>query len=99
MYIIFSDENLLSLTPYSCCRKNSACYGNTIRENMSQFWIELPLTINMTLINEQGCMNIFSERLDEICVIIFIVVGVVFVLQVRAAQHLPLKFYYFICRF
>lgn len=36
----------------------------------------------MTLINEQGCFKVFSERLDEICAIIFIVVGIVFLLQV-----------------
>lgn len=50
---------------------------------MSQFWIELPPSINITLINEEGCLSIFSERLDEIGVIIFIVVGIVFIVQVR----------------
>lgn len=81
MKIIFSDEDAPSLTPYSCCKKSSVCYGNTNRDK-SQIWVELPPSINMTLINEQGCLKIFSDRLDEICVIIFIVVGIVFLLQI-----------------
>ncbi|KAJ6646939.1 hypothetical protein Bhyg_02155, partial [Pseudolycoriella hygida] len=77
-----SDENQLSVTPYSCCKKQSVCYGNTFREKASPIWIEIPPSINMTLINEEGCFQIFSQRLDETCAIILIVVGIVFILQI-----------------
>lgn len=89
----------MSLTPYSCCKKNSVCYGNTIREKVSQLWIELPASINMTLINEEGCLKIFSARLDEICAIIFVVVGIVFLLQVRVVHSLHWGYKANVCYF
>lgn len=83
MKISFSEDNMLPLTPYSCCKKDSVCYGNSMGQKEVQNWVKLPPTINMTLINEEGCLRLFSETLDEICVFIFIVVGIVFLLQVK----------------
>lgn len=97
MKISFSDDDLLSLTPYSCCKKDSVCYGNAVAEKGAKNWIEMPATINMTLINEQGCLQIFSERLDDICVIIIVVVGIVCLLQVKWIHfnaHLKLNLVY-----
>ncbi|XP_037042224.1 uncharacterized protein LOC119078670 [Bradysia coprophila] len=89
-WMINQDENssvgsatdLSSLTPYSCCKKDSVCYGNNVHGKSPQNWIELPTTINMTLINEEGCLRIFSKRLDDICMAIFVVVAIVFLLQI-----------------
>lgn len=52
-----------------------------------QNWIELPPSINMTLINEQGCLRIFSKRLDDICLAIFTVVAIVFLVQVVVVNN------------
>lgn len=81
-YVQSDEDSFISLTPYSCCKSDAKCYNGEFRsKRFSDVWMRIP-SVNVTAINQDGCMKVFQNRLFLGQVALGAMAVMVFILQV-----------------
>lgn len=81
--ILSKSDNALkpNLIPLSCCRQSIDCYEKQVIQASTTIWLEIQ-NVNLTAIHQNGCLMAIINRIENAKISIFILIGIVFVLQV-----------------